>query len=196
MVGALPETYCSKWMCGLCINLLPFKALYQFFDTFFKVGHPFLIQFGITLIETLKDPLMETKETHTVMALLRLDRDTLGKKDLCNAQFYDKLVEDAKNLDLSNIGGVTVAVDNEGFQNLRKGMYDLKLKARLERANQVAEDDSDSEIVFSDESSEEDPAERLARLAMEGEAAAAAAATGSKKEDADVDEITKGVANM
>lgn len=33
-----PETYCQKWFVGLCVHVLPFSALLDFFDAFFKGG--------------------------------------------------------------------------------------------------------------------------------------------------------------
>ena len=33
-----PETYCQKWFVGLCVHVLPFSALLDFFDAFFKHG--------------------------------------------------------------------------------------------------------------------------------------------------------------
>lgn len=45
--GVVPEAYTQKWFCGLCIQVLPYKALFDYFDAFFELGHIFLFQFAV-----------------------------------------------------------------------------------------------------------------------------------------------------
>jgi hypothetical protein len=35
-LNVLPDTYCQKWWCGLCIHVLPFESIYDFIEQFLK----------------------------------------------------------------------------------------------------------------------------------------------------------------
>lgn len=57
-----PETYVQKWFSGLSIHVLPFEAIYPFFEDFLKNGYVSLFQFGLSLIDQHKEELLNAKK--------------------------------------------------------------------------------------------------------------------------------------
>lgn len=69
-----PSSFCQKWFVGLCVHVLPFEYLFQYFEGFLEGGHKFLFQFGLSLIHQLQDKLLALHNNHSVtLGLLRLD---------------------------------------------------------------------------------------------------------------------------
>eukprot|EP01114_Cavostelium_apophysatum_P017182 TRINITY_DN5041_c0_g1_i1.p1 TRINITY_DN5041_c0_g1~~TRINITY_DN5041_c0_g1_i1.p1 ORF type:complete len:368 (+),score=89.70 TRINITY_DN5041_c0_g1_i1:1302-2405(+) len=128
-----PNTYVQKWFVGLGIHVLPFEALFDFFEEFFASGYPFLFRFGLSLVDKVQEPLLKAKEAAKIFSLLRLD-------DRAEEDQSVAIVRDAKNFDLSKYS----------FDTLRPQLFNEKLKAQLDAAAKAMEakkeeDDDDSE---------------------------------------------------
>lgn len=122
----LPETYCQKWFVGLNIHVLPFEAEFEFFGDFLRVGQPYLLQFGLSLIDHLKSDLLATRDASRLYALLRLDK---------------KVVPDATALSIvKKAAEFESKVKEVDLPELRKKMFETKLKARLEAAKKAFEE--------------------------------------------------------
>lgn len=52
--GALPETFCQKYLVALCIHVLPFDALFEFLESFFTHGVRALHRFAISFVSQLE----------------------------------------------------------------------------------------------------------------------------------------------
>eukprot|EP00921_Rhytidocystis_pertsovi_P023666 GHVQ01037941.1.p1 GENE.GHVQ01037941.1~~GHVQ01037941.1.p1 ORF type:complete len:422 (-),score=64.57 GHVQ01037941.1:333-1433(-) len=159
--SAPPEAFCSKWFVGLCVHVLPFKALFLFFEGFFSKGVEFLMQFGLALMKNCEADLMSTKDVSRLLAILRLDvslypdhkkveeaneqEDATGENEA--GSFFVRIVEDALNFELS---GVDIeALRSEVLEEMAQ--YEIKRKQREAEMNEY----SDDEIVFSDEAEDE-----------------------------------------
>jgi len=146
-LNLFPENYCQKWFVGLCTQILPFEALYPFFDNFLTHGYTYLFQFGLSLIDMLQDELLAANDFASVFALLRLYPT---KGIITNSP--------PKNTKLKNIDPVKLinhALDFEvydfDYPKLRKDLFEKHLKERLAQAKAYAEqakkeaDDSDDD---------------------------------------------------
>jgi hypothetical protein len=71
----VPEAYASKWFIGLCVHVLPFRALFPFVEAFLEHGHLFLFQFALALVSRVKDRLLTFRPTdvNLILEVLRLD---------------------------------------------------------------------------------------------------------------------------
>ena len=135
-----PEMYCQKWFTALCVHTLPYEFVFDFMDGFFKRGFKFLFQFALSLTDALQDKLLATTNPGDLLALLRLDNEVLG-----TPLDYASIIAKAYDID----------VDGVDYKALREEMFEKYLKPRMERAKRAAEEDSDDEIVFSDEDEDE-----------------------------------------
>eukprot|EP01027_Heterolobosea_sp_BB2_P015360 GEZU01021984.1.p1 GENE.GEZU01021984.1~~GEZU01021984.1.p1 ORF type:complete len:376 (+),score=142.87 GEZU01021984.1:57-1184(+) len=141
-----PNTYCSKWFVSLNVHVLPFEALFDFYEKFFEGGFRYLMQFGLSLISHLQQQILEAKDPGTLFAFLRFDPKYV--KD--HQKLALQIVEDAEKFDVSDVD----------FDQLRKTMYETHLKQRMEeaerRAREAAEEDEDSEELLSSDEEDED----------------------------------------
>jgi hypothetical protein len=142
-----PETFCQKWFVGLCIHVLPLEALFEFFDNLFRVGHPFLFQFGLSLIDHLKDEILKTTDAGSLYALLRLEPKVV------RPELAISIVKRAN--EFAN------QVSQISIPELRKHMYETKLKARIDSARKAfqeakGDDDVDTDSEGGSESESED----------------------------------------
>jgi len=119
-----PETYTEKWFVALCVHVLPFENLYEFFEQFLLKGKIFLFQFGLALIENLKEQLLDAKGTAKIFEYLRLDSSLTIKKEVIT-----RILLDANKYDLKNID----------FKLLEKQLYATKLQSRIEEAQKQLE---------------------------------------------------------
>lgn len=143
-----PEAFCSKWFIGLCVHVLPFKALILFFEAFLEGGVEFLFKFGLSLIKSCEADLMATNQPSIILAILRLDSEEY-KDDYAigvdpeKGSFYCEMVENAINFNL----------EDTNIEKLRKeALSEMQAEAirRKEREDEMGTY-SDDEIVFSDE---------------------------------------------
>lgn len=145
--GVVPEAYASKWFVGLCVHVLPFKALFAFFERYLRHGYPFLFQFALQLIATLSDRILDTPSTDvsTLFALLRLDPAVLPERN-SNPDFFLDEIEKATQIELPM---------EKIAQWREEEMKVVLAKLAAVKAAQ-ADEDSDDEIEFSDEEDDDD----------------------------------------
>lgn len=146
----LPETYAQKWFTTLCVGVLPFKALFLFFDTYvtesiLTSSNVFLFQFALSLIKHMRENILKTKNISTIYGYLRLDM-TLPPLDKQFDELTMSIVRDAKDYDLSQ----------SDFNLLRKKAFEEKLRARLEAAKRAHQENEKNQISCSTSSSDDD----------------------------------------
>ena len=131
-----PETYCQKWFVGFSIHVLPFASLFPFFEQLFQKGYTFLFEFALSLVEHVEEELLKTpaSDSPAIYAILRLD----PKLPLVTQELAASIVEKA--------AAYEDKLKDVDYAKIRKGVYESKLKARLEAAKRsFAESDSDDE---------------------------------------------------
>ncbi|CAF2040263.1 unnamed protein product [Rotaria magnacalcarata] len=148
-----PETYAQKWFTTLCVGVLPFEALFLFFDTLvtqslLESSNIFLFQFALSLMKHIREELLNSKKVADIYGYLRLDPSL--------PLFYPKandltisVVQHAKDYDLSQYD----------FALLRQQVFEEKLKARLEAANRAHKENKqnqDSIATSSDDDEDEE----------------------------------------
>jgi hypothetical protein len=141
----VPEAYASKWFIGLNVHVLTFEALISFVEGFFEEGFMFLFKFALALVTTISDQLLALKPTdvNLILELLRLDQAQFPD-DTDGGAFFTRIVADAKAISLDP--AQVAALREEEGEKLRLKMLRIK-----EREAQMAAEESDDEIVFSDE---------------------------------------------
>ena len=141
----VPEAYASKWFIGLCVHVLPYEALLSYVEGFLEEGFLFLFKFSIALIEALAPKLLVLKMTdvNLILEYLRLDIAHFPD-DYEGGAFFTKLVADAKAVPLE-------AAQIASLRAEEKVKLDEKMRKVREREAQMAAEESDDEIVFSDE---------------------------------------------
>jgi len=132
-----PSSYCQKWFVGLCVHVLPFEYLFQYFEGFLRGGFKFLMQFGLSLVHELQDKLLAIHNNHSAtFGLLRLDSNFIPHDEKFDAMIK-RVFEGTKNYNLDDID----------FKALREQTYETQLRTRIERAQKHQEaNDSDDEI--------------------------------------------------
>jgi len=156
-VGVQPDMYCQKYFGGLCIHLLPFKHLVRFLDGFFLHGFRFSFMFALSLINTMRVPILEHADHTSLMAILRLDpkmaTPILAKHNL---SLDDSLFEQM----ISGVSSFENFVKQHNYQDLREIAFKQHFEQRMIRATEidmvaVLEAENDDEVVFSDETDSE-----------------------------------------
>lgn len=140
----VPEAYASKWFVGLCVHVLPYKALFDFVEGFLRDGYLFLFKFSIALVQATKAKLLSFKPTQVnlILEVLRLDICQYPD-DFEGGVFFTEIVKAAAKVPLEQ-AHVDKLREEEGAV--------LAEKMRLLREREAARaPDSDDEIVFSDE---------------------------------------------
>ncbi|KAH3759799.1 Rab-GTPase-TBC domain protein [Pelomyxa schiedti] len=130
----VPEMFCSKWFVGLCVHVLPFEHLFNFFEGFFREGKPYLFKFGLSLVEQLLPQLESAPDTSRLLEVLRLEK--LGTVDL------GAIISGTSHFDVQT---------GPEYEALCAELYETKLRKRIEAARRQQEEDSEDEITFSDE---------------------------------------------
>lgn len=150
----LPETYVQKWFTTLCVGVLPFKALFLFFDTFLQRSasssppNVFLFQFALSLMKHIRERLLQTKSVAVIYQHLRLD-STLANFDATLDDLAVSIVERAADYDLTSYD----------FVQLRQKAFDEKLRSRLESAKRAHEENKTNQSSSSDDEDEETDSE-------------------------------------
>lgn len=153
-----PETYVQKWFTTLSIAVLPFKALFLFFDTYLLQSSPatsnvFLFQFALNLIKHIREGILQAKNVSVIYQYLRLD-SSLPDLAMKIDELAIAIVEGAKDYDLTSYD----------FVKLREKAFEEKLRKRLEAAKQVHQDNEDDQVICIS-SSENDESEEETSLA-------------------------------
>jgi len=141
-----PDTYAQKWFSGLCIHVLPFRALFPFFESFLQHGSRYLFQFALSLIQHLEEHLLKTEASNAAVLydMLRLDPTKV------------KFVDEA--LALSIVEGTVKyesALKEVDLAALRAKVYNETLKPRLEAAKRFAQAKKEEEEDDEDDEDEE-----------------------------------------
>jgi hypothetical protein len=126
--------------------VLPFEALLSFVEAFLEEGFVYLFKFSVACVQAVEPRLLECKFTdvNIILELLRLDTTQYPDDYGGDGSFFTKLVADAKAVDL----------EPAQLASLRAEAWDVlqeKMRRTREREAQMAAEDSDDEIVFSDE---------------------------------------------
>eukprot|EP00310_Coccolithus_braarudii_P024694 CAMPEP_0183357662 /NCGR_PEP_ID=MMETSP0164_2-20130417/46963_1 /TAXON_ID=221442 /ORGANISM="Coccolithus pelagicus ssp braarudi, Strain PLY182g" /LENGTH=337 /DNA_ID=CAMNT_0025531339 /DNA_START=30 /DNA_END=1040 /DNA_ORIENTATION=- len=155
----VPEAYASKWFIGLCVHVLPFAALFDFVEAFLEEGYLFLFKFSIAIVAATSEHLLQYKSTdvNKILEVLRLDIG-LYPDDYEGGAFFTRLVAEAKATKLEKEQVDTLRVE-EGEKLAEK------MRKTREREAQLAAEESDDEIVFSDEEDDESKGRPHARVA-------------------------------
>jgi len=149
---APPEAYCSKWFVGFNVHVLPFEALAAFLDEFLSRNGDFLFQHAMGVISNCENDILESKDVSRTLAILRLDvsvypDDTRASKNDKAGSFFTKIVEDAVNFNLED-------VDLDALRAAAMIEIEEAAEKRKQREIELGLDESDDEIVFSDEEEE------------------------------------------
>jgi hypothetical protein len=155
--GVAAEAYVSKWFVGLCLHVLPFGALFEFYERFLQGGAVFLFQFALSLVRHTSAQLLACKPTDAsgIFAILRLD-PALFPDD---HPVHEEIVRTAGEWELTDARLAELRAQEQAKLEAKM------VKVREAERKLAEDDDSDDEIVFSDDEEDEDPEERLRKLA-------------------------------
>ncbi|KAF4715618.1 Rab GTPase-activating protein 1 [Perkinsus olseni] len=150
--GVLPEMYCSKWFIGLGLHVLPFEALLDFYELYFEHGvEGYLFKFALMYMQTFENILMECKDTHSVMTILRAEDpacDWKLPKQLAELEekhkVFEEIVNDALSIDLAEF-------DLPKMRAERRAQVAGEVERAKQREQELKDMYGDDEIVFSDE---------------------------------------------
>jgi len=152
--GVLPEMFASKWFVGLCLHVLPFECLFEFYENFLTHGAEYIFKFAIRYMSEFESVLMEAKTTSAIMTILRAEDEKADWK--LPHELHEKQVEE-------NIFGriVTEALsveldcDLESLRSSERQSVAAAVEAARKRDQELKDLYSDDEIVFSDEEDED-----------------------------------------
>lgn len=136
------DTFCQKWFACLNVHVLPFQLLCEFLDSYFRHGFRASMLFGLALCQELRAEILAQKTSDKIFELLRLMPQRVPVER--QAQILARLTPQLAPPNAQPFAGVD-------FAALRKQMYDLKLRARMEAAAaahakaQAAKDDDASD---------------------------------------------------
>ena len=148
--GVLPEMYATKWFVGLCLHVLPFGALFEFYEAFLTQGNEFLFKFGLAYFDTFEKELMNAKDTHSIMTILRAEdpkcdwkppHDMIARHE--KDDLFGGIVRDALS--------VQIEADLETLRQLELTLVAEAVERAKKRDEELKQLYSDDEIVFSDE---------------------------------------------
>lgn len=148
--GVLPEMFVVKYFVGLCLHVLPFAALFQFYEHYFTQGNEYLYKFALKYLETFESELMEAKTTANIMTILRAEDERADWKlphELLerhhNEDIFSEIVNTADSIDLD--------CDLAGLRDTEGKAVAAAVEAAKKRDQELKDMYSDDEIVFSDE---------------------------------------------
>eukprot|EP01086_Lenisia_limosa_P004386 TRINITY_DN19651_c0_g1_i1.p1 TRINITY_DN19651_c0_g1~~TRINITY_DN19651_c0_g1_i1.p1 ORF type:complete len:315 (-),score=87.32 TRINITY_DN19651_c0_g1_i1:45-989(-) len=144
-----PETFAQKWFVGLCVHVLPFSALFQYFESFIREGYVFCFKFGMAVLKHFEARILALKNAGEIYALLRMDPSVVSDED-CQAC-----------LDLAS--EITFDVDQIPELRTKHGeIIEARFEAARQRAAEVYSDEEDfDDFTDTDDEKEE---ERLREL--------------------------------
>ena len=148
--GVLPEMFASKWFVGLCLHVLPFECLFDFYEHFLTHGAEYIFKFAIQYLTEFEPILMEAKTTSSIMTILRAEDEKADWKlphDLYERQIeeniFGRIVTEALSVDLK--------CDLEEMRSAQRTVVAAAVEAARIRDQELKDLYSDDEIVFSDE---------------------------------------------
>lgn len=143
--------FCVKWFVGLGLHMMPFSVLFSFMELFLFHGHDFLFRFSMVYLQNLEAEILKRTTMTAVNALLRNENVDDHKKPhpviaaFPEAEFFNHVIEKALQFNLDS------SVDYKALREREHTAYAALMEARAQRMQQMKDDDSGDEIVFSDE---------------------------------------------
>jgi hypothetical protein len=148
--GVLPEMFVVKYFVGLCLHVLPFASLFEFYEHYFTEGNEYLFKFALKYVEAFEAELMAAKNTSNVMTILRAEDERADWKlphDLLerhhNDDIFSEIVSAATSVDLD--------CDLDALRESEAKIIAAAVEAARKRDQELKDMYSDDEIVFSDE---------------------------------------------
>lgn len=152
--GVLPEMFASKWFVGLCLHVLPFECLLEFYENFLTHGAEYIFKFAIQYMSEFESVLMEAKSTSSIMTILRAEDEKADWKlphELYEKQMekniFGRIVTEALSVDLD--------CDLEELRSSERKAVAAAVEAARKRDQELKDLYSDDEIVFSDEDNDD-----------------------------------------
>ena len=148
--GVLPEMFVVKWFVGLCLHVLPFSALFDFYENYFTHGSEYLFKFALKYIETFESELMAAHTTHSQMTILRAEDEKADWKlpqELVERHERENIFETIVNEALL----VDLDCDLDQMRAVERESVSRAVEAAKIRDQELKDMYSDDEIVFSDE---------------------------------------------
>ena len=71
--GVVPQMWSVKYFIGLCVHLLPFEAVFDYWDNVFEHGHVFVYKFLAAFLAYFRDQLMAATATSGLMTIMRVE---------------------------------------------------------------------------------------------------------------------------
>lgn len=153
--GMVPEMYASKWFIGLCVHVLDFAQLVDFFELVAKHGKLALFSFGLALVRVCESDIMASSaDTQKLLAILRLD-----EKEFMNEFSVEDRADFLERLLLQAAVAVDELDKDEVQDLIKEAEAELAEEQRLRDLR--AAEMSDDSIVFSDEDSDEDTSDEV-----------------------------------
>jgi hypothetical protein len=148
--GVLPEMFASKWFVGLCLHVLPYSALFEFYENYLTHGGEYLFKFAMEYMNTFESQLMECTSTSELMTILRAEDDRADWKlppalheMHVKDNIFDKIVAGALSVEFG--------FDIESIRSKQRAEVAEAVTKALKRDQELKDMYSDDEIVFSDE---------------------------------------------
>jgi hypothetical protein len=148
--GVLPEMFVVKYFVGLCLHVLPFAALLEFYEHYLTQGNEYLYKFAIKYLETFEKELMEAKTTANIMTVLRAEDEKADWK-LPHELLERHLKEDVFSEIVHAADSVDLDCDLETLREAEGKSIAAAVEAAKKRDQELKDMYSDDEIVFSDE---------------------------------------------
>eukprot|EP00746_Dinoflagellata_sp_MGD_P003177 gnl/MRDRNA2_/MRDRNA2_106177_c0_seq1.p1 gnl/MRDRNA2_/MRDRNA2_106177_c0~~gnl/MRDRNA2_/MRDRNA2_106177_c0_seq1.p1 ORF type:complete len:384 (-),score=48.95 gnl/MRDRNA2_/MRDRNA2_106177_c0_seq1:77-1228(-) len=157
-LGVVPELYAGKWFIGLCVHVLPWIQLLDFWEGYFTYGTGFLLAFGLAYVSEFRSEICASKSTAAALTILRLEDPSADWR-------FPKTLEAGIDLRLQRVIHVALRASSSGQPDTTSVAQmrleeAVEVRSRVEQARMklemlIAEGDND-DIVFSDEESNED----------------------------------------
>jgi len=124
--------------------VLPFRALFIFFEHFLTQGYIYLFKFGLTLISHYKDNLLSGRDFE-IFQILRYDKELSKNSEIYNDDIICSIVERAATFEIIqfNIQTVREAIWKNIFEKRMRDAEEARKAALAE--NNGSEDSDDSE---------------------------------------------------
>jgi hypothetical protein len=153
--GVLPEMFAVKYFVGLCLHVLPFSALFEFYEHYLTQGNEYLFKFALRYVETFESELMSAKTTADIMTILRAEDEKADWKlphELLERHNKDDVFGEIVN----SSDSVDLDCDLAGLRESEAQLVAAAVETARKRDQELKDMYSDDEIVFSDEEEEDD----------------------------------------
>lgn len=71
--GVVPQMWAVKYFVGLCVHLLPFEAVFDYWELVFEHGHVFVFKFLYAFLQYFRDQIMAATSTSGLMTIMRVE---------------------------------------------------------------------------------------------------------------------------